>query len=311
MIPTNNRQALLLLNNCPWLGPIRIKFFEQYFSNLTKIFSAEKIDFINAGLNINIANNLYYWLKKASIDPLYKTLDKEEIDFITWYDEEYPVLLKTIYDPPPIIFFKGEKSSFNSWVKKLNKCAVVGSRDATNYAHEAIIKLLTKNLLKNTIIISGLAVGVDSLAHKQSLLMNSKTIAVLGSGLDRNSLYPSINFPLAQQIVNQGGLIISEFSPGTLAKKQNFPRRNRLISGLSQVVCIIEAAKRSGSLITARLALEQGRDVLAVFGNITSLNSYGTNELIKQGAMPISNDQDIIDSFQLCKFRSNINNDTN
>ena len=210
-----------------------------------------------------------------------------KIEVINFNDESYPKLLKEIYSAPKQLYVKGNKEILNS-----TAIAIVGCRDNTKYG-ELIAKNFGYNLAKNGItIISGLAKGIDSFAHIGALYGKGKTVAVLGNGID--TIYPKENTKIAEKILEYGGCIVSEYPIGAAIKKQNFPARNRIISGLSNGLVVVEAKERSGSLITADFALEQGRDVFAVPGNITSKQSYGTNELIKQGAIPVMSYKDIL-----------------
>lgn len=207
-----------------------------------------------------------------------------EIKKITINSELYPKLLKEINDPPHILYYVGNFPPTN-----LFPLAVVGSRHCDQYGANVLLHLLTPEILDNTLIISGLARGIDAKAH----FLARHTMAVLGTGLDRASFYPPENWPLYQKIIARGGLIISEYPPGTKANSANFPKRNRLIAGLSKAVLVVQAKKRSGALITTRLALESGRDVWAVPGPIFNELSAGVNKLIAQGATPITSSDDL------------------
>ena len=208
---------------------------------------------------------------------------------ITINDRCYPEQLKYIYDAPKRLYVRGDKNIIGNI-----SIAIVGCRDNTKYG-ELIAKNLAYNLSKNGItIISGLAKGIDSFAHIGALYAREKTIAVLGNGID--TIYPKENEIIARKILEYGGAIISEYPKGSRIKKENFIERNRIISGLSRGVVVVEAKEKSGSLITADFALEQGRDVYAVPGSITSKKSVGTNELIKQGAIPVTNYKDILNT---------------
>ena len=196
---------------------------------------------------------------------------------INYLDSEYPELLRTIYNPPALLFFSGKIALLK------NDCvAIVGSRQATDYSFRCISGLVPR-LVNRYTIVSGLAKGVDSWAHTQTLKNNGQTIAVIGSGLDM--AYPKENLHLQQQIMEQG-LVISEYPPKTKIQRWHFPQRNRIIAGLSQKVIITEAKARSGALITADLALENNRDVLAIPGRIDVGLSVGCNKLIEEGATP-------------------------
>jgi len=213
----------------------------------------------------------------------------QEIDIES---KEYPKQLKNIYDPPLKLYVLG-----NNEILKQDGIAIVGTRNASEYGKNVALQL-SKKLCENGInIISGLALGIDSYAHWGSLRKNNigKTIAVLGSGLDE--IYPKQNLELAKRIINSGGCIISEYPVGTKPQKQNFPQRNRIISGLSKGVVVVEAGEKSGSLITADFALEQGRDVFAVPGNILNKTSVGPNILIKQGAKLVTDYRDVITEY--------------
>ncbi|MBR3162894.1 MAG: DNA-processing protein DprA [Clostridia bacterium] len=209
------------------------------------------------------------------------------IETITINDRCYPKQLKQIYDAPKKLYIRGNKEILGNF-----GIAIVGCRDNTKYG-ELIAKNLAYNLAKNGVnIISGLAKGIDSFAHIGAIYAKEKTIAVLGNAID--FVYPKENEIIAQKIIEYGGAIISEYPIGSKIERKNFPARNRIISGLSQGVIVVEAKEKSGSLITADFALEQGRDVYAVPGSITSINSVGTNKLIKDGAIPVTSYKDIL-----------------
>ena len=197
-------------------------------------------------------------------------------------------MLKQIYDSPRVLYTVGNKEL----LKEKNTIAIIGSRNYTEYGKKAT-EYFSYNLAKVGItIVSGLAKGIDSFSHIGALSAKGKTIAVIGSGL--NKIYPKENIELARQIVKRGGLIISEYPLGTEPKPNHFPERNRIISGLSKGVIVTEAREKSGALITVDFALEQGREVFAVPGNIKSKNSVGTNQMIKEGAKIITNVKEIL-----------------
>lgn len=211
-----------------------------------------------------------------------------QIKEINFSSDKYPKQLREIYNPPKRIYAIGN-------IEILNKVgiAIVGSRKATEYGKKVAFRLSKDLSERDIVIISGLAKGIDSHAHIGSLnVQNGKTIAVLGSGI--KVIYPKENIELARQIVRKGGCIISEYPPDDTPNKSNFPERNRIISGLSKGVVIVEASEKSGALITADFALEQGREVFAVPGNIYSTTSVGTNKLIQQGAKLVMAVEDIL-----------------
>lgn len=207
-----------------------------------------------------------------------------QIKTIKIEDQNYPQLLKKINNPPKVLYYIGKWPD-----KKLFPLAVVGSRKSDSYGQEVIKELLPSDFLEKTVIISGLAIGIDAKAHQ----IAKHTIAVLGTGLDEASFYPKENLFLYHQIIKNGGLIISEFPIGTKPQPKNFPRRNRIVVGLSQAVLVVQAKIRSGALITARLALEEGREVLAVPGSILNELSAGPHLLIAQGANPVTNSDEL------------------
>lgn len=212
-----------------------------------------------------------------------------KIEEISIENKEYPKQLRGIYDAPLKLYVLGNKE-----ILKQPGIAIVGSRKATEYGKK-VAQQFSKDLSQNGInIISGLALGIDTCAHLGTLYPDSigKTIAVLGSGLDE--IYPKQNVELAKQIIKCGGCIITEYPLGTKPEKVHFPQRNRIISGLSKGVLIVEASEKSGSLITADFALDQGREVFAVPGNILSYSAVGTNNLIKQGAKLVTSYEDIL-----------------
>ncbi len=210
------------------------------------------------------------------------------IKIITLDDDTYPRLLKQIYDPPRRLYILGDLKAEEKY-----PLAVVGTRNASDYGKRTTNYFVDALSRAGLTIISGLALGIDGLAHQATLGVKGKTIAVLGSGL--NVVYPSAHKKLFQQIIEAGGAVISEYPPETKPNKQSFPARNRIIAGLSLGVLVIEAPEKSGALITARAALEQGREVFAIPGDIYSRNSAGTNKLIEMGAKPVTKPEDILE----------------
>lgn len=206
-------------------------------------------------------------------------------------DKAYPVNLKQIEDPPKQIYVMGDESILNNF-----SIAIIGCRLCSEYGKK-MAQSIAYNLAKHNInVISGLAIGIDTNAHIGCLMNKGKTIAVLANGLDM--IYPTQNIELADKIIKSGGAIISEYPAGIRPQKENFPKRNRIISGLSNGVVVIEAKEKSGSLITVDCALEQGKDVFAVPGNINSINSAGTNNLIKEGAKITTCVNDILEEYK-------------
>lgn len=245
-----------------------------------------KIEKENIKLNIEkILNNKH----KFNFEKYANYMDKYKIQLISVSDERYPKKLKYISNKPPYIYVRGNLENLYS-----DNVAIVGSRNSSSYG-EYVARKIAKDLAdKNINIVSGLAIGIDKYAHLGALDSNiGKTVAVLATGISDNEVYPLQNKRIFERILENNGTIISEFNLGTRPEKYNFPLRNRIISGLSEKVIVVEATEKSGSLITAEYALEQGRDVYAVPGNITSINSIGTNKLIEEGAFVFKNVNDI------------------
>lgn len=216
--------------------------------------------------------------------------ERSKMKVINKEDKNYPKGLLTISDPPEKLFVLGNEEILNKF-----GLAIVGSRNCTSYG-ENIAKSLAYNLSKYKInVISGMAKGIDSAAHIGAIIGKGKTIAVLGSGF--NHIYPEENIELLKKIIKSGGVVITEYSEDVLPIPKNFPKRNRIISGLSQGVIVVEAGKRSGSLITAEIALDEGKEVFAIPGNVTSKTSKGTNGLIKDGAKLVENVIDILEEY--------------
>ena len=228
------------------------------------------------------------WLRNTDFASLELQYQKEAIHFLMYEDALYPKRLKEIYLPPVVLFYKGRLELFNRL-----SIGIVGARNHTPYSKEALEYILPDILERKVSIISGLARGVDSLAHQLTLDLNGETIAVIGNGI--NICYPKENQSLYDAI-GKKGLILSEYPLDSSPLKFHFPYRNRIIAGLSHGLCVIEARLHSGSLITANVALSENRQLFALPGNITSEYSKGTNELITAGAFPIRNANDILDS---------------
>ena len=242
-----------------------------------------KISINNGNLKSETFNLLHNEWGSAKFNEfllLFNQQSENNLNAINYLDEEYPEILRTIYNPPALLFFEG-----NIALLKTDCLAIVGARQATDYSFRCISGLVPR-LVNRYTIVSGLARGVDTWAHTQTLQNHGKTIAVIGSGLDR--VYPKENLHLQQQIMDNG-LVITEYPPKTNIQRWHFPQRNRIIAGLSQRVIITEAKERSGALITADLALENNREVLAIPGRIDVGLSVGCNKLIEEGATPLIN----------------------
>jgi DNA processing protein len=215
----------------------------------------------------------------------------QHIEILTWDDKLYPTRLKEIDQPPPVLYLRGELTTEDSWA-----VAVVGTRRVSAYGRQVAEEVASFLATNGVTVISGLARGVDAIAHQSALKAGGRTIAVLGCGVDR--IYPPENAQLAEKIMT-GGALVSDYAPGTPPDAANFPPRNRIISGLSTATVIVEAGETSGALITAQFAVDQGREVFAVPGNIYAPQSKGTNRLIAQGAHPMLSVRDLLDVLNL------------
>ncbi|AGL01268.1 DNA-processing protein DprA [Desulfoscipio gibsoniae] len=240
--------------------------------------------------------------KQCDLSKVASYLDDKDTSVIFYHDAEYPGQLKNIYDPPPVLFLRGSEDCLESV-----SVALVGARKATPYGLSVAEKLAGDLAGAGVAVVSGMARGIDAAAHRGALDAGGSTIAVLGCGVD--VIYPRENGRLKSSIM-QNGVVISEFPPGTPPDSWHFPVRNRVISGLCKVVVVVEAAERSGALITAHVALEQGRDVMAVPGNITSKLSKGPNALIKQGAAPVLGAGDIVEELGLALIKQPLPSDS-
>lgn len=273
------------------IGPIKFRALLDYFGDLEQAWYADGSALKEAGLDQRAIENLMTVRAKISLDEEMEKIERQGARVLTWDDPAYPPRLLNIYNPPPVLYVKGEILDQDQWA-----VAVVGTRGATVYGKEAA-RRIAGDLARNKItIVSGLARGIDSEAHRAALDAGGRTIAVLGSGVD--IIYPTESRKLAQAIVEQGALV-SEYALGTPPEASNFPPRNRIISGLSLGVVIVEAGERSGALITADFALEQGREVFAVPGDIFRKKSMGTNKLIQQGAKAVLSVEDILEELNL------------
>lgn len=291
-----NISYLLALHSIDGLGPIRLKAILDYFKDPQLAWEASGSELLKIGIPRATVDLLVETRKKLDPQNYMESIQDKDIKWVSLFDETYPKLLSQIYDPPIVIYYKGQ-------MKKDEKAiAVVGTRKITDYGR-VVTEQFVKGLIEAGLtIVSGLARGVDSKAHLTTIRRSGRTIAVLGGGL--KNIYPPENKPLAERIVESGGIIFSEFPPDAPSAPGNFPSRNRIISGLSLAVLVTEAAEDSGSLITARLALEQGREVFAVPGPVTSNLSKGPIDLIKDGARAVMNVDEILEELGINKVQS-------
>ncbi len=275
------------------IGSVRFGQILSYFGDLSVAWDAPAEAFREAGLPERALNNLLKTRREVDIDQLYESILADEVKILTLQCEDYPHLLREIDQPPPVLYIKGSLAPEDDF-----SVAIVGTRRVTAYgqqiARDTSIYLAAHGLT----VISGLARGVDVLAHQHALEAGGRSIAVLGSGVD--VIYPPEHRKIAEAIV-ENGAVISDYPMGTQPEGINFPPRNRIISGLSLATIVVEAGERSGALITAEFAVEQGRDVFAVPGNVLSPMSQGTNRLIQKGAYAMVSPQDVLDVLNLAQ----------
>ncbi len=276
----------LALALTPGLGPTRIKKLIEHYGTADRVFQASLTELEAQGMRAVSAQSIATGKSLELAQQECGKASEARAKIISLSDPEYPSRLKEIYDPPVILFVKGSVE-----VLAQPGIAMVGTRHPTPYGSGMAERLSTDLASRGLVIISGLARGVDTASHRGAVAAKGKTVAVLGTGID--VMYPRENTRLAEQIVALGGALITEFPVGTSPTPQNFPIRNRIISGMSAGVLVVEAAEYSGTRITSRCALEQNRDVYAVPGNVTNKNSWGPNTLIKQGAKLVATWEDV------------------
>jgi DNA processing protein len=273
------------------IGAVRTRAILDHFGDLETAWNAPIESFAELGIPSKTIENIQLTRNQFDLQKIWDNLLKKDIKLITWEDEIYPRRLKEIDQPPPVLYMRGEIKAEDDWA-----VAVVGTRRITVYGRQVTEDLAAFLAINGVTVVSGLARGVDSTAHSIAIKNDGRTLAVLGCGIDQ--IYPPENKKLIEEIV-QKGAILSEFPPGTPPDANNFPQRNRIISGLSQAVVIVEAGETSGALITATFAAEQGREVFAVPGNILAPQSKGCNRLIREGAHPYLKPQDVLELLNL------------
>lgn len=287
-----NSHYLIALSQIAVLGPIKLKRLTDNYFDLSDAWTAQTPELLALGFSEQEATEII--LKRQEINPEQELerLQQAGIEFVILGDKNYPELLAQIYNPPPILYYRGDLKGLH-----VPCLGVVGARKHTGYGQQVVEQIIPGVASAGLTVVSGLALGIDALAHQATLGSQGLTAAVLGSDLNWTNIGPKTNFHLAEKILSSGGCLVSEFPLGISANRSTFPQRNRLISGLSFGVLVVEAGESSGSLITASYALEQGRDVFAVPGNIFSDCSSGANNLIKRGAKPVMSASDIIEEY--------------
>ena len=295
------------LSMLPGVGSKTCLNLIRHFGSAENVYQCSFHELMGSGLvREQIAKCISENRNIQNLDEYLKIVKENGIKVYTIHDDEYPENLKNIYDPPPVLYVKGELLPEDA-----QAIAIVGSRKASDYGLKAADRIAARLAEMGITIVSGMALGIDSAAHRGALMSSGRTIAVFGCGL--KYVYPMTNYNLSRDIIERGALV-SEYPFDTEPHPSQFPARNRIISGMSLGVIVVEAGEKSGSLITADFALEQGREVFAVPGNISSPNSKGTNALIKNGAKLVSSIEDIIEELNLniiYREKANINSSIN
>jgi len=287
----DRRKAWLGLSRVTGVGPVRTRSLLDHFGSVQRIWEATSGELLASGLDLKSVRALDETRSALDLDEEWARLIKLGFELITWDDQQYPDHLREIPAAPPVLYLWGDLAPKDRWA-----VAMVGTRGMTAYGHAVAEEIAYALASRGITIVSGLARGIDAVAHRAALDAGGRTLAVLGSGLDQ--MYPPEHRGLAKRIASSGA-VISDYPLGTQPESGNFPPRNRIISGLSRVVVVIEAGESSGALITAGFAAEQGRDVFAVPGEIHSPKSRGTNRLIRDGAFPLLSAEDVMEALNL------------
>ena len=274
-------------NHVKGIGSVRLKKIIDFFGSLEIAWDAPIEAYLSLGFTNSIIERFLSVRKTIDLEQKWEEIHSKGIEVIIWDDDNYPRRLKEIEQPPPVLYIKGKILEEDDWA-----VAVVGTRRKTIYGSQMAERISSFLSANGICIVSGLARGIDTISHNTALGNNGRTIAVLGCGVDR--IYPPENKKLAMDIINNGALV-SDYPPGTPPEGNNFPPRNRIISGIAKATIVIEAGKKSGAIITAKFAADQGREVFAVPGNINSPQSGGTNWLIQQGARPLVEFNEILE----------------
>ena len=286
---TAERACWIALSLVPGIGPVRFQRLLEVCGGAEAAWQAPDLQLAAAGLERRSIAALQRLRQQTTPVAALERLERLGMRPLTLLDEGYPLALREIADPPPVLFVRGALSAADE-----PAVALVGTRRATPYGRSVADRLARDLAMAGVSVVSGLARGIDTAAHTASVEAGGRTLAVLGNGLDQ--VYPPQNTPLARTIVSTGaGALVSEFGPGVPPDAVNFPRRNRIIAALARVTVIVEAGERSGATITADFALEQGREVMVVPGSIFSPMSHGCHALLKQGASPVTGAQDILE----------------
>ena len=287
----DSREALVALNMIEHVGPVRVRQLLEHFGEAPAVLSASRHQLLQVrGIGEEVADAIVAWEKSVDLGGELKRIGEFGCHILVQSDEEYPALLKQIYDPPVVLYVKGRLTT-----RDKNAVAMVGSRMTTHYGIETARKLAYQLAYVGVTVVSGGARGIDTAAHQGALSAKGRTVAVLGTGI--NLIFPAENAELFQRIT-ENGAVITQFPFNRSADKQTFPIRNRIVAGMTLGTVVVEANLTSGALITANMAVEQGRQVFAVPGRIDSPRSKGCHELIKKGAKLCEGAEDILSEFE-------------
>ncbi|MBT3338624.1 MAG: DNA-protecting protein DprA [Anaerolineae bacterium] len=281
------------INLVKGIGAVRLRALLDFFGDAKTAWEGSPADLRAAGLSKTLIERFLKARNDVDLDVLWDEIAAKNIRVMTWEDADYPARLREIAQPPPILYLRGDFIEEDAWA-----VAIVGTQRVTSYGRQVTEEIASFLAQNGVTVVSGLARGVDGIAHQAALNAGGRTFAVLGSGVDR--IYPPEHRNLAEAIIGSGA-VISDYAPGTPPESSNFPPRNRIISGLSMGTIVIEAGATSGALITANFAVDQGREVFAVPGNIFAPQSKGPNRLLQQGAHPLLKPRDILEILDLTR----------
>lgn len=290
----DDRRFWVGFNLVKGIGAVRLRALLTYFGDAGTAWHAPAEELQAVGLSAKLVSNIIKARQDISLDEVWENILNLGITVLTWEDSDYPSRLREVSPSPPVLYIRGEIKPEDEWA-----VALVGTRRMTAYGRQVTERITTHLVQAGITLVSGLARGIDGAAHQAALQAGGRTLAVLGCGVDR--VYPPDHRKLAAQIMEQGALI-SDYPPGTAPEASNFPPRNRIISGLSMATVVVEAGQKSGALITAEFAVEQGREVFAVPGNVLAPQSKGPNRLIQDGARVLLDPQEILEVLDLTRI---------
>ncbi len=282
-------EAAVVLNMLPGMGPVRLRALINHFGSTQKVLQSSISQLLQvSGIGAEVANSIARWAEYADLQAELAQAAKLGVDILSWDSPAYPARLLELHDPPIVLYCQGKLTAADR-----HAVSIVGTRKPSHYGQECAKKLSYQLAYAGLTVVSGLARGVDTLAHTAALAAKGRTVAVIGSGLAE--LYPAENQALSERIASEHGAVLSEFPLRTKPDKQTFPMRNRIIAGLSEALLVVECGQNSGALITANQALEQGRSIFAVPGPIDRPSAVGCNRLIQQGAKLAMVANDLLD----------------